>query len=316
MMNKEKNFVSAVIYVHNAEKQIQHFLRTIINELETHFEHSEIICVNDFSSDSSAQIIRDIGKTTSSSNVTLLNLSHFHGLEIAMNAGTELAIGDFVFEFDAPCLSLSQDCIMDVYRKSLEGYDAVSAIPDTKMKLQSRIFYKMLNLLGSTPFELRTESFRILSRRLINRVSSSNGRVFYRKIVYANSGLKTYKLLYKPLGKEAGHLDKAEKKYRLNLAVNSAIVFTKAGELFSVLMTSIMMVFLVAVAIYALVLRATANPVPGWTFTICFLSLCFLGLFAVLTVALKYLSLLVELLIKRKTFSFESIEKISGGENS
>ncbi len=46
MINKEKNFVSAVIYVHNAEKTIKTFLETVIDMFEKNFEHCEIICVN------------------------------------------------------------------------------------------------------------------------------------------------------------------------------------------------------------------------------------------------------------------------------
>ena len=51
MMNKEKNFASAVIYVHNAENRIENFLNMIIKTMEDNFEHSEIICVNDASED-------------------------------------------------------------------------------------------------------------------------------------------------------------------------------------------------------------------------------------------------------------------------
>ena len=40
MENKEKNFASAVIYVHNSEDRIEAFLRTIIEVMEDHFEHS------------------------------------------------------------------------------------------------------------------------------------------------------------------------------------------------------------------------------------------------------------------------------------
>ena len=50
--NKEKNFVSAVIYVHNAENRIEQFLSAII-DVEHNFEHSQIICVNDCSDDES-----------------------------------------------------------------------------------------------------------------------------------------------------------------------------------------------------------------------------------------------------------------------
>ena len=47
MNNKEKNFISAVIYVHNNEKNIGVFIEKINEELNNKFENYEIICVND-----------------------------------------------------------------------------------------------------------------------------------------------------------------------------------------------------------------------------------------------------------------------------
>ena len=41
--NKEKNFISAVVYVHNAEKNIADFLSMLIRVLESNFENSEIL---------------------------------------------------------------------------------------------------------------------------------------------------------------------------------------------------------------------------------------------------------------------------------
>ena len=97
--NKEKNFVSAVIYVHNAENRIEQFLSAIIDVMEHNFEHSEIICVNDCSDDESVSIIKKVSDRASSTSVSVINMSFFHGLELAMDAGMDLAIGDFVFEF-------------------------------------------------------------------------------------------------------------------------------------------------------------------------------------------------------------------------
>lgn len=87
MMNKEKNFASAVIYVHNAENRIENFLNMIIKTMEDNFEHSEIICVNDASEDRSLNIIKETSKKASNTSVSVVNMSYFHGLELAMNAG-------------------------------------------------------------------------------------------------------------------------------------------------------------------------------------------------------------------------------------
>src|SRR5699024_8609507 len=124
--NKEKNFVSAVIYVYKAEDRIEEFLRTVIRTFEKHFENSEIICVDDCSTDKSIDIIKKIGQEPSTfTNITIVNLSYYHGLERAMNAGVELAIGDFVFEFDSTILDFDPEEIMTVYWHSLKGYDIV-----------------------------------------------------------------------------------------------------------------------------------------------------------------------------------------------
>lgn len=58
-MEKEKNFISVVVYVYNAEKRLGIFLSQIIDVLERKFEHSEIICVNDASSDNSSDVIKE-----------------------------------------------------------------------------------------------------------------------------------------------------------------------------------------------------------------------------------------------------------------
>ena len=131
-MNKEQNFISAVIYIHNAEQQVAEFVSTVIRVLENNFEHSEVICVNDDSSDRSVDRIRELRVDSASTSLTMVNMSYYHGVEMAMNAGTDLAIGDFVFEFDDTILDFPPETIMEVYRKSLEGNDIVSASPDVK----------------------------------------------------------------------------------------------------------------------------------------------------------------------------------------
>lgn len=89
------------------------------------------------------------------------------------------------------------------------------------------------------------------------------------------------------------------------------LLFTEAGYRFSVFMTVIMMIMSTFMIAYSLITYVTAHPVAGWTTTILFLSVVFLGLFGILTIIIKYLQLLLELIFKRKQYNFESIEKIT-----
>lgn len=311
MANKEKNFVSAVIYVHNAEKRIGNFVSAVIKTMEDNFEHSEIICVNDASDDKSVEVIKETSKKASITSVSVVHMSYFHGLELAMNAGVELSIGDFVFEFDNTFLDFDSAMIMKIYGHSLKGFDIVSASPDRNERFTSKVFYKLFNHYTNLSYKMSTESFRILSRRVINRISSMNKTVPYRKAIYANCGLKTDNIKYKPTEGMDHSFDKKEKDYRTGLAVDSLILFTDIGYSFSKTMTALMMVISLYMMIYSIVIYATLNPVAGWTTTILFLSAAFFGLFGILTVIIKYLQLLVDLVFKRKHYSFEGIEKLT-----
>lgn len=313
MNNKENTFVSAVIYVHNAERRIEKFLQAIIGVMENNFENSEIICVNDASDDGSVSAITNISMKVNKTSITLINMSYFHGIELAMNAGVDLAIGDFVFEFDNTNLDFDEKLIMQIYQRSLEGYDIVSASPDRKGKISSRIFYRAFERFSNITKEMTTESFRVLSRRAINRISSMNNNVLYRKALYANCGMKTDVIKYSVKETYAYSADSKEKSYRRGLAVNSLIVFTEVGYRVSVMMTILMMIISLFTVAYTIITYLLMNPVDGWTTTILFLSISFFGLFVILTIIIKYLQLLVDMTYKRTHYSFESIEKLTNG---
>ncbi len=328
--NKEQNFVSAVIYVHNAGDRIAAFLGMVMEVMEQNFEHSEIICVNDSSEDESLPVIRDVSKRAVKTSISVVNMSYYHGLELAMDAGMDLAIGDFVFEFDNTVPDFDPSVIMKIYRHSLEGYDIVSASPNRKERLSSRLFYRIFAKFAAVSYRMNTESFRVLSRRVINRVSSMNKTAPYRKALYANCGLKTDCIRYEveehpgkkgsqgePEGTAARSprdrrgRDRKEQRYRLDLAADALILFTEVGYRFSMTMTVVMMLMSIFMTVYSLVTYFVIHPVEGWTTTILFLSVAFFGLFGILTIIVKYLQLLVDMVFKRKHYSFESIEKLT-----
>lgn len=309
--NKEQNFVSAVIYVHNAEDRIERFLDMVMKVMEQNFEHSEIICVNDSSEDGSLSIIRKISKAAEKTSISVVNMSYYHGLELAMDAGMDLAIGDFVFEFDNTVADFDSSVIMEIYRHSLEGYDIVSASPNRKERLSSRLFYRIFAKFAAVSYRMNTESFRVLSRRVINRVSSMNKMAPYRKALYANCGLKTDCIRYEVTGDWSKARDRKEQRYRMDLAADALILFTEVGYRFSMTMTVVMMLMSIFMTVYSLVTYFVIHPVEGWTTTILFLSVVFFGLFGILTIIVKYLQLLVDMVFKRKHYSFESIEKLT-----
>lgn len=307
---KEKSFISAVVYVKNAGNRIADFIKLLGGVLDNNFEHSEIICVNDASTDGTVDVIKGIADSISST-ITVVNMSYHHGVELAMNAGMDIAIGDFIIEFDTTVIDYADDMIMSVYHKMLEGYDVVSAVPNKREKLTSKLFYSLTKKYSDLGLSLHTETFRIVSRRMLNRAKSTNATTPYRKIVYASSGLKMAELKYDCVrNRVANSREEASGEYRANLAIDSLLLFTHMGYRVSMLLTFVMMLMSLFMIVYSIVIYAMKIPVEGWTTTVLFLSFAFFGLFAILTIIIKYLQLLVSLVFRRKQYSFEGIEKL------
>lgn len=309
IINKEKNFISAVVYIHNNENNIIDTLNNINNILHNNFEKYEIICVNDYSTDKSVEQIKKFSIDVKGAVLSILNMSYYQGLELSMGAGVDLAIGDFVFEFDSINMDYSPETIMEVYFKSLKGNDIVSASPKKRMRKSSKLFYDIFNGYSNNPNKLKTETFRILSRRAINRVQSMNKTIPYRKAIYANCGLKVDTIYYNSIRNlKIKNVDETTRK---NVAVESLILFTDVAYKAALTMTFVMMLGIIAVGIYTVKVFISDQPVAGWTTTMLFLSVAFLGVFAILAVVIKYLSILVDLTFKKQKYMIESIEKLT-----
>ena len=228
-----------------------------------------------------------------------------------MNAGVDLSIGDFVYEFDYILQDYKEDIILNTYYKSLEGYDIVSANSKQNRKKTSSVFYKIFNKYSNTEYKIQTEEFRILSRRAINRIHSISKNIPYRKAIYANCGLKMYYLEYKSNKNTRSHYNKEVHKNRRETAINSLILFTNIGYKFSMIMSILMVLMTIVVACYTIIIFLKGLSIQGWTTTMLFLSFAFFGLFTIMTIVIKYLEILINLIFKKSHYIVETIDKIN-----
>ena len=310
--NKEKNFISAVLYVNNNQEEIITFLIELYGVLNDNFEKFEIICVNDGSTDTSVIKIKEFASKIHNTILSIINMGNYQGVELSMNAGVDLSIGDFIFEFDNLYIDYPIDTIKDIYLHSLKGFDIVSASPKNPKKKSSKLFYSIYNRYSNNSNTLRTESFRILSRRAINRVHSISKTIPYRKALYANSGLKIDTVIYKQIESRNIKYSKQDDEFRKSIAIDSLILFTDLSYKISLTLTIIMVAFTIFVGGYTIVIYAGNNkPIAGWTTTMLFLSVAFFGVFLVLAIIIKYLSILIDLVFKKQKYLIESIEKIT-----
>ena len=301
MTNKEKNFVSAVVYLHNDGTRAAEFCALLVQELEAHFDQYELVAVDDACTDDTVPLLRQFAANMVKP-LTILHMSLYQGLEAGMNAGLDAAIGDDVYEFDSTRHPYEPSMVFAAYQTALKGNDIVSVCP-SRTTGGSGLFYKVFNASSHSAYKLRTDAFRLVTRRAINRVHASSEHLPYRKAAYAASGLKMADLEFD------GVLPNTEQG-RWNLAMDSLALYTDAGFKASTGITMFMMILALAELLYTVVVFATGHPIEGWTTTMLVLTVGFAGLFAVLTILVKYLSLLLDLTFKKQKYLVESIEKI------
>lgn len=305
--SKESNFVSAVAYLRDGCALVKPFLETVCGALDNRFSQYEVILVNDDSKDGSVEAVREFVRASEyKMPVTVVNMSVYQGIELCMNAGVDLAIGDFVFEFDTMELPRDTSLIGTAYDTALAGFDIVAVSPQKNRGAASDLFYRVFNCFSRSRYAIGTDIFRVLSRRAINRVHSISATPAYRKAAYAASGLRMVTLRVPGAGGRT-----ANGPLRFSLAADSLALYTDAGYKLSCGVAVLMLLATLAELLYTLaVFLGGGHPVEGWTTTMLVLTAGFFGMFLILAIVLKYLSLLVDLVFRHQKYLVESVEKL------
>ena len=314
---KENNFISSVIYLSDDEllspECVRVFLDVLIIFLEEKFRKYEIIIVNDACAD--IDPVKDYLKSEKTDGkVTMINLSRYHGMELSMSAGVDMAIGDYVFEVEKIREGYTAELLENVYHKCLQGNDIVSVVDQREADWFSKSFYFIYNSFKLHPHEkLRSEVFRLVSRRAINRVQSMTLSMPYRKVQYAQCGLPVAAIMYGGENKKTKRIGgkRNELQVRVDLAVDTLILYTNFITKVTMVLSLFFLSFSMAVGIYVCICYFGINkPVEGWAPMMGFLSAGFCGMFAILTILIKYLSLIINMIFIKQDYLVESVEKL------
>lgn len=145
--------LSIVIPAYNEEKRIGASLQELQSFLPKHFEQTEVMVVNDGSSDKTSQVVKAFETFEGTHRLTLIELDKNQGKGAAVKAGVEHASGDYILFMDAD-LSTPLTEISKVLLPLQAGKDIVigSRAVKTSNILERQPFYresmgKMFNLL-------------------------------------------------------------------------------------------------------------------------------------------------------------------------
>jgi len=227
----------------------------------------ELILVNDGSRDRTWSCIQAMALRYTC--VVGVNLSRNHGHQLAVTAGLTLVRGERVLVIDAD-LQDPPELLSAMMARMDEGFDVVygrrhTRASESRFKLATAsAFYRLLASLSEVSIPRDTGDFRLMSRRIVDRLNAMPEQDrFLRGMVAWLGGAQT-EILYDRDARHAGQTGYTLRKM-VHLAVTGLTGFSTAPLKVAVVLAFLGMVLAAAIVVYALVGFFVGHAAPGWT---------------------------------------------------
>lgn len=298
--NLEQNYISVVLVVNEENKEIITKIQNINKILKNNFKNSEIVIVDNTSKNSSLESLN-----TLDFKHTEIKLPIKHRTQQALNAGTAIAIGDYILEIEDISFDIDYNKIMEMYKKSQEGYDFVFLTPK-KLRKSSKIFYNILNKYFKNSFneDISSSVMTLSSRRGQNKVAEVGKRIINRNVAYVLSGLKSSSIVV-----DMNYKNNRGFSENLMLTFDTLIYYTDAIMLFTQRLAFVFFALFGLGVIYSLITRIVRETVEGWASLFIVLSLGFFGIFLILSIIIRYLHHILQNSLNSKDYIYRSVNK-------
>ncbi|WKD48589.1 glycosyltransferase family 2 protein [Microbulbifer spongiae] len=203
----EDVLLSIIVPVFNESAMLPIFLERVIPILKTLPLRTELIFIDDGSTDTSAEYLRQA--LDKYPGQKLIKLSRNFGKEAAITAGLEHAGGDAVVIMDAD-LQDPPEYIPIMVNTWLSGTDVVlmqrrSRAGESPFKrMSAHLFYRLLNRISQTEIPVDTGDYRLMSRRSVDALLTLKERNRYMKGLFAWVGMPTKVIRYDRAPRAAG----------------------------------------------------------------------------------------------------------------
>lgn len=199
--------ISIVVPAFNEEEVLKEFHRRVAVVLDSLLYSSEIIYVNDGSSDNTLGVMLELKEKDS--RVAIIDLSRNFGKEIALTAGLDHAGGDGVVVIDAD-LQDPPELIRELIKYWEKGYDVVYAKRISRegesfvKKATAVLFYRLIQKVSNIKIPEDTGDFRLLSRRAVDALKELREQHRFMKGLFTWIGYPQRAVLYQREPRLAG----------------------------------------------------------------------------------------------------------------
>lgn len=263
--------LSFVIPCYNEEGNVEKFFsetEKVFSALPIRYEY---IFVNDGSTDSTAERLKELYAKEVNKNITYISLSRNFGKESAIFAGLQNAAGEYVCIIDADLQQRPET--------AKEMYDFICANPDCDCvcayqseRSEGRVlsgfksaFYGIINKVAETEFKNGASDFRLFKSKVRDAVLSLGEYHRFSKGIFSWVGFNVHYMEYKADERNSGKTKWSFFKL-LKYAVSGIVAFSTAPLKLSVYIGSAATVFSVIYLIVTVIRKLTSHiNVDGFT---------------------------------------------------
>jgi polyisoprenyl-phosphate glycosyltransferase len=199
MNEQETPTLSIVVPVYNEAENVRVLYGRLRSMLDSLGESSEIIFVNDGSTDGTVNQLVALRREDSS--LKMIDLSRNFGKEAAVTAGIDFAAGDAVVVIDAD-LQDPPELIPELVKKWREGFDSVCAVRTRRdgdpwlKRVTAHFFYRLIGKISKSPIPEDTGDFRLMSRRAVEALKYLREQNRFMKGLFAWVGFPQAAVYY------------------------------------------------------------------------------------------------------------------------
>ena len=306
-------FASVVAPLHDDADIVEAFTRDVLAVLKAHYENYELVLVDDGSTDDTAARVGAL--LDAERCVRLIRLSRRFGRDVAISAGLDTVIGDFVVvlvpETDPP------ELIPQFIERARAGAGIVYGIRARRpaeplyLALGTRLFYWYFNHVVGVDLPRNSTDYRAYSRQTVNAITRIKDRLRYLRTFGAQVGFGGQPFVYEPRPRRARTKSRTPAE-AFALAINMTVAnSTTPLRIVSVLSLALSVLSGLHIVYVLLARLFSPNVVAGWTTQQLYVSSMFLFLFVVLAVLCEYVGRLLGEVMDRPLY-FVAEEKTSG----
>ncbi len=261
--------LSIVVPVYNEEESVNMFHASLVTSLEQVDYQTEIVYVDDGSTDSTHSILKNFASV--SENVVIVSLSRNFGHQAALSAGLSYSSGEVVVTLDGDGQHHPRYIpkMLSLYET---GYDIVhmQRVNQTRSfvkNITARFFYQLINKIGGVSIVEGVADFRLMSRQVVDCLNQMPEYHRFLRGLVSWMGFSVFVLPYEMELRTAG-----KPKYTLarswQLAQDAIFSFSTIS-LRLALLSSIFIFFLMLLhlgyVLWVIFTQGIATLAPGWT---------------------------------------------------